>query len=173
MHKKLHMHTLRKGYRGINIFYRWDLAEGGWDLAESGWDLAEWLERLAANATVLGSIPASSDTVESEGRQMKQCWIQYIEKKLEKSPCSIAHLMGCYCCKICLEKRTTNPLTTKRWKVPNDFVKIPVHLFSVRFLKFLGGCIHPCCSCLDLGCLVTHLPPQSHQSQHHSWKTQS
>ncbi len=39
-------------------------------------DLAEWLERLAANAivaTVLGSIPASSDTVDSEGRQMKQC----------------------------------------------------------------------------------------------------
>ncbi len=32
-------------------------------------------------ATVLGSIPASSDTVESEGRQMKRCWIQYIEKK--------------------------------------------------------------------------------------------
>ncbi len=25
----------------------------------------------------VGSIRASSDTVESEGRQMKQCWIQY------------------------------------------------------------------------------------------------
>ncbi len=38
--------------------------------------IAEWLERQTANtivATVLGSIPASSDTVESEGRQMKQC----------------------------------------------------------------------------------------------------
>ncbi len=38
--------------------------------------LAKWLERLAVNAkvaTVLGSILASSDTVESEGRQMKQC----------------------------------------------------------------------------------------------------
>jgi hypothetical protein len=34
-------------------------------------DLAEWLQRLAA--TVLGSIPASNDTVESEGRQMNQC----------------------------------------------------------------------------------------------------
>jgi hypothetical protein len=34
-----------------------------------------WLERLTASgivATVLGSIPASSDTVESEGRQIKQ-----------------------------------------------------------------------------------------------------
>ncbi len=33
-------------------------------------DLAEWLERLSANAkdaTVLGSIPASSDTVDCEG----------------------------------------------------------------------------------------------------------
>ncbi len=28
-------------------------------------------------ATVLGSIPASVGTVESEGRQMKQCWIKY------------------------------------------------------------------------------------------------
>jgi hypothetical protein len=28
-------------------------------------------------ATVLGLIPASSDKVESEGRQMKQCWIKY------------------------------------------------------------------------------------------------
>ncbi len=38
-------------------------------------------------ATVLGSIPASSDTVESEGRQMKQCWISYIKKgKPKKSP---------------------------------------------------------------------------------------
>jgi hypothetical protein len=36
----------------------------------------EMLERLTANAmvaTVLGSIPASSDTVESEGQKMKQC----------------------------------------------------------------------------------------------------
>jgi len=36
--------------------------------------VARWLERLAVNAKVLGSIPVSSDTVESEGRQMKQCW---------------------------------------------------------------------------------------------------
>ncbi len=35
--------------------------------------------------TVLGSIPASSDTVESEGQQMKQRWIQYIEK-IQKNP---------------------------------------------------------------------------------------
>jgi hypothetical protein len=39
-------------------------------------ELAEWFECLTANvkvATVLVPIPASSDTVESEGRQMKQC----------------------------------------------------------------------------------------------------
>jgi hypothetical protein len=44
--------------------------------SSSGLDLAQWLERLTVNAifaTVLGSIPASSDIVESEGRQMKQC----------------------------------------------------------------------------------------------------
>ncbi len=34
---------------------------------------------------VLGSIPASVGTVESEGRQMKQCWILY-EQKRKKSP---------------------------------------------------------------------------------------
>ncbi len=48
------------------------------DLAECGWDLAEVIERLTANAvvpTVLGSILASSDTDESEGRQMKKCLI--------------------------------------------------------------------------------------------------
>jgi hypothetical protein len=68
----------------------WDLAEySRWDPAEySGWDLAEWLERLTVNvavATVLGSIPASSDTAESEGRQMKQCWISYITKSKNPS----------------------------------------------------------------------------------------
>jgi hypothetical protein len=31
--------------------------------------------------TVLGSMPASVGTVESEGRQMKQCWILYEQKK--------------------------------------------------------------------------------------------
>ncbi len=35
--------------------------------------VAKWLERQAVIAKGLGSIPASSDTVESEGRQMKQC----------------------------------------------------------------------------------------------------
>ncbi len=46
------------------------------DLAYPGLDLAEYLERPTANvAIVLGPIPASSDTLESEGRQMKQCWI--------------------------------------------------------------------------------------------------
>jgi len=44
---------------------------------------------LTANApvaTVLGSIPASVGTVESEGRQMKQCWILYEQKKKKNSP---------------------------------------------------------------------------------------
>jgi len=39
-------------------------------------------------ATVLGSIPASSDTVKSEGWQMKQCWIEYLQRrhKIQKIP---------------------------------------------------------------------------------------
>jgi hypothetical protein len=36
-------------------------------------------------ASVLGSIPASSDTVESEGRQMKQCRKSFL-KNLKNSP---------------------------------------------------------------------------------------
>jgi hypothetical protein len=62
---------------------------------QSWWDLAKWLERLTAKcrsrhspvATVLGSIPASSDTVESEGRQMKQYWISYIKNKKNAKGC--------------------------------------------------------------------------------------
>ncbi len=34
----------------------------------------------AEEATVLGSIPVSSDTVVSEGQQVKQCLIKYVEK---------------------------------------------------------------------------------------------
>ncbi len=44
-----------------------------------GWDIAEWLERLTAIATLLGSIPASSDTIEFKGWQMKQYWIKYVK----------------------------------------------------------------------------------------------
>ncbi len=46
------------------------------DIYLSGGDIAERLELLAViakAATVLGSIPASSNIMESEGRQMKQC----------------------------------------------------------------------------------------------------
>jgi hypothetical protein len=55
---------------------------------KSGWDQAEWLECLAINAkvaTVLGSIPASSDAAESEGRQIKQWWITDIKNKIQKN----------------------------------------------------------------------------------------
>jgi hypothetical protein len=38
----------------------------------------------AKDATVLGSIPASFDTVESEGQQIKQCWMNFF--KNPKSP---------------------------------------------------------------------------------------
>ncbi len=55
---------------------------------EKSRDLAEWLKRLTTNsvvATIMGSIQASSGTVESEGQQMKQCRMSYIKKfKKEK-----------------------------------------------------------------------------------------
>jgi hypothetical protein len=36
---------------------------------------------MPKSQTVLGSIPASSGSVESEGWQMKQCWITYVKRK--------------------------------------------------------------------------------------------
>jgi hypothetical protein len=51
---------------------RWDLAYSGWDLAQCWLDLNEWLQCLTANAevaSVLGSISASSDTVDYEGHR--------------------------------------------------------------------------------------------------------
>ncbi len=48
-------------------------------------------------ATVLGSIPASSDTGESERRPMNQCWIKYKHKKMEKkSPFNFNDLQSIY-----------------------------------------------------------------------------
>jgi hypothetical protein len=50
------------------------------------------IQRVAANAkiatTVLGSIPASSDTAESEGRQVEQCRLKYF-KNPQKTPFKI------------------------------------------------------------------------------------
>ncbi len=47
----------------------------------NGWDLVKRLTANAEIAIILGSIPASSDTVKSERRQMKQCWIKYWKNK--------------------------------------------------------------------------------------------
>ncbi len=66
----------------------WDLAEIGWDLVERGWDLAEWLERLAVNAyaaTVLDSIPKSSDRVDLRGADEAVKNV-HLKKKSKKSP---------------------------------------------------------------------------------------
>ncbi len=55
------------------------------------WDVAEWWERLTVNAkvaTVIGSFPPSSDTVESEGRKMKQWRITH--KKISKRGWDVA-----------------------------------------------------------------------------------
>ncbi len=83
--------SLESGDRYADSSHGWDLAESGWDLAECGWDLAErgsdlaeWLERPTANAVVASS--ASSDTVESEGRQMTVLNIGHKKKKPKKFP---------------------------------------------------------------------------------------
>ncbi len=41
---------------------------------------------MPKSQTVLGSIPASSQKVKSEGRQIKQCWIKYIKNPTKNSP---------------------------------------------------------------------------------------
>jgi hypothetical protein len=46
------------------------------------------LIRDVEDAIVLGLIPASSDTLESEGRLMKKCWIKYSQKNV-KNTCKI------------------------------------------------------------------------------------
>jgi hypothetical protein len=48
---------------------------------------SEWLECLTTSVvvpTVLGSIPASSDTVESEGRQGDEAVLNIVHKKRKK-----------------------------------------------------------------------------------------
>ncbi len=52
-------------------FMAWDLAEWMW--MKSSWVVKASDSQNAKFSTVLGSIIAYSDTVESEGRQMKQC----------------------------------------------------------------------------------------------------
>ncbi len=73
------------------FFFGWDLA--GWMRSSRVWMTSsrEWMRstrvvrasdsQCRIVATVLAPIPASSDTVESEGRRMKQWWISYKKQK--------------------------------------------------------------------------------------------
>ncbi len=57
---------------------------------DRGWDVAEWFEYLIANAKVA----TVADTVESEGRRMKQCWIKYMKKfppSNDRTVCVLPH----------------------------------------------------------------------------------
>ncbi len=66
----------------------------GWALVQNGWDLADWLQRIwllmqkSQQSWVRSQhLPWNSGTMESEGRQMKQCWMTYIKRKnLKKFP---------------------------------------------------------------------------------------
>jgi hypothetical protein len=113
------------------------LSSGGWFLAEFGWDLAGWLERLTANAegaTVLGSIPASSDAVESKGRQMKQCWIQNVEEK--KALCFTGYL---FCCLSCWKPGQACWLKAPRAESCLEFLPIPQIAY---FIGYYPLCIY-------------------------------
>jgi hypothetical protein len=63
------------------------------------WDPAEWLERLTANAvvaTVLGSIPAFSDTVESEWAADEAVLnIEHRKKNPKNSPLKYSYMNLC------------------------------------------------------------------------------
>jgi hypothetical protein len=83
-----------------------------------------WLERLTANAevaSVQGSIPSSSDTVESEVRQMKQCSIKYCTFILFQSPFCINILF--------LVERPFNSCLffTRRISFPRGSAPLPPH----------------------------------------------
>jgi hypothetical protein len=96
-----------------------------------GWDLAEWLEHLAVNANVakvLGSIPASSDTVESEGRQMMQCWIGSVHKQVFPElwhPSINIRQTG----QILLPNNSNNPITHP--PLPSHSLRVEITLLSL------------------------------------------
>ncbi len=70
----------------ISVAIRLDLIHIRLDHPHLARSLVEWLERLTSHAkvaTVVSFDPSTPDTVESEGRQMKQCWKKH-EKKYKK-----------------------------------------------------------------------------------------
>ncbi len=111
-----------------------------------GWHLAEWLERLAVNAKVaivLGFIPASSDTVESERQQMKQCWITYIKRKNPKNPPLIGeekifpqHLLTGWAVRLTLYSFHINPNQPSTFPVPPPPPWTGKRAFSAGLLAF-------------------------------------
>ncbi len=64
----------------------------GWDLAEL-WKRSSRVDRApdcqCQSRNGPGSIPASSETLESKRQQTKQCWIKYMKKNPRKSPCYV------------------------------------------------------------------------------------
>ncbi len=61
-----------------------------------------------------------------------------------------------------------NPLTPKRWKIPNDFVKIPVHLFSVWFFKKNFGLYSPMLQLFRFG-VSGYIPPSPESAEPTPW----
>ncbi len=107
------------------------------------------ITRLTANAevaTVLGSIPASSDTVESERRQMKQCWIQSICRKEKK--CTITRSLWIINPGVCLAWILWPSYSLKYLQdIPtNACTSNKIYLFSVKKVVEPNWFCDTCCS---------------------------
>ncbi len=75
---------------GIFISFSWHVLWKCTYISRNGWDLAEWLERLTAIAevaTVMGSIPASSESgIWGAADEAVLNTVQYIQEKKSKNP---------------------------------------------------------------------------------------
>ncbi len=103
---------------------------------------------LTANApvaTVLGSIPASIVTVESEGRQIKQCWIYSTKNKIKNRKLFLNANKKCFLAKkeraAFLQNSSKKPISLSHQKNVPEFnlkiikIWIYVHIFRIIFLS--------------------------------------
>ncbi len=119
----------------------------------------------------MDSIPASSDTAESEGRQIKQWWIKYIQKNFKKLPlftnkrelASWTYKVVSLCCapskakqqihRYCFDALIAAAVLPFFASVPAPSVGAVMLLSSLLFSSCLCSC-QPCCCCLCWQCAV-------------------
>ncbi len=76
------------------------------------------------------SIPASSDTVESEGRQMKQSWISYIKNKKKSKIIPPLYIMNITLLKPVLRIRIRSRRIHMFWA---SWIRIPIRYLTQRY----------------------------------------